>query len=56
MFWSDSGTSAGLLDSIADTCTPQQPAHGVPALGIHGRVFTDAQTFRTQLAELGLTI
>jgi HAD superfamily hydrolase (TIGR01509 family) len=26
------------------------------ALGIHGRVFTDAQTFRTQLAELGLTI
>jgi glucose-1-phosphatase len=24
------------------------------ALGIHGRVFTDAPTFRTQLAELGL--
>ena len=26
------------------------------ALGIHGRVFTDAPTFRTQLAELGLRI
>jgi FMN phosphatase YigB (HAD superfamily) len=26
------------------------------ALGIHGRVFTDAPTFRAQLAELGLSV
>ncbi len=26
------------------------------ALGIHGRVFTDAPTFRTQLAELGIAV
>jgi hypothetical protein len=26
------------------------------ALGIHGRVFTDAPTFRRQLAELGVRV